>query len=127
VLLGVRRDIVRLFRAASLLVLPSRNESFGNVVLEALACGIPFVAGPTGVVRTLDLGATAGRVVDPADPASIASAIEEILVAPDLAAALGARGRELALRFDFEAVGREHLAVYNTMLEERKHERTNRE
>jgi len=127
VLLGVRRDIVRLLRAASLLVLPSRNESFGNVVLEALACGLPVVAGPTGVVRTLDLGATAGRVVDPADPASIASAIEEILVAPDLAATLGARGRELALRFDFGAVGREYLAMYDTMLEERKHERTNRE
>jgi glycosyltransferase involved in cell wall biosynthesis len=119
VLLGVRRDIVSLLRAANVLVLPSRNESFGNVILEAIACGIPVVVGRTGVAATLDLGQSAGRFVDPERPETIAAALAEIFDSPDTGAALGARGRDLASDFDFRSVAMDYLGVYETMMCER--------
>jgi glycosyltransferase involved in cell wall biosynthesis len=114
--LGARGDVVAVMRAADALVLPSRNESFGNVVAEALACGLPVVVGRTGVAEALEIDGVAGRFVDPANPASIASALVDVLGSPSRAAELGARGRDLARRFDFRVVAERYLAIYENML-----------
>src|SRR5207237_7436129 len=75
--LGARPDIERWYAAADVLVLPTRYEPFGNVHLEALASGLPAVtttsAGGAEVV-----GADSGAVVEPRDPAAVASALERL-------------------------------------------------
>jgi glycosyltransferase involved in cell wall biosynthesis len=69
------------FRAADLLVLPSRSEGVPNVLLEASACGTPFVATAVGgVPEVAHLGA--GRLVPPGDPMRLADAITELLDNP---------------------------------------------
>ena len=113
--LGLRRDIADLMRVADVFVLPSRNESFGNVVAEALACGIPVVCGSNGVARLVGLDGVAGRFVDPHDAGSIARALVAVLGAPDRGAALGARGPALMREFDIRSVAREYLAIYEAM------------
>jgi glycosyltransferase involved in cell wall biosynthesis len=113
--LGLRRDVADLMRVADVLVLPSRNESFGNVIAEALASGIPVVCGRTGLAQMVALDGLAGRFVEPHDPRSIARALGAILGSPDRGAALGARGPALVQRFDFRAVAQEYLGIYDVM------------
>ncbi|KAE8762475.1 glycosyltransferase, partial [Georgenia thermotolerans] len=76
--------------AADLLVLPSRTETFGLVVLEALAHGVPAVVGAgTGAVEALAAGAEAGgaapgRAVPPGEPAALAATLRAWLTTPAL-------------------------------------------
>ena len=87
------------YRAADVVVVPSRSESFGLVALEASACGIPVVAAAVGGLLTLvDHGET-GYLVPDRDPALFAHYLREIIDHPSHAAALGARGAERAKRY----------------------------
>ena len=76
------------YRAADVVLVPSRSESFGLVALEAAACGTPVVAAAVGGLRTLvDHGRT-GFLVEGRDPAVFASYAEQVLDSPVLAAEL---------------------------------------
>ncbi|MEO6569995.1 MAG: glycosyltransferase [Ilumatobacteraceae bacterium] len=76
------------YRAADVVVVPSRSESFGLVALEAAACGIPVVASAVGGLKSLvDHGET-GFLVPERDPALFARAIARILDDPMLAAGM---------------------------------------
>lgn len=77
------------YRAADVVIVPSRSESFGLVALEASACGTPVVASAVGGLTTLvDHGST-GFLVDERDPAEFAEYTARILVDRDLAGAMG--------------------------------------
>lgn len=76
------------YRAADVVVVPSRSESFGLVALEAAACGIPVVASAVGGLRSLvDHGET-GFLVPERDPMLFAKAIARILDEPMLRASM---------------------------------------
>ena len=70
------------YRAADVVLVPSRSESFGLVALEAAACGTPVVAAAVGGLRTLvDHGRT-GFLVEGRDPAVFAAYAEQVLDSP---------------------------------------------
>ena len=78
------------YRAADVVVVPSRSESFGLVALEASACGVPVVASAVGGLTTLvDHGRT-GYLVEGRDPKQFAEHLRHLLARPDRAAAMGA-------------------------------------
>ncbi|MFP4303664.1 MAG: glycosyltransferase, partial [Rhodosalinus sp.] len=80
--LGHVQDVAAEYRRADLLVLPSRWEGFPNVVIEALAHGLPVVATATpGAVEILE-GTGAGRIARMDDAADLAAQITAILDAP---------------------------------------------
>ncbi|MFB4308876.1 glycosyltransferase family 4 protein [Actinomadura sp. GTD37] len=85
------------YAAADLLVLPSRAETFGMVVTEALARGVPVVATAVdGVPDTLGwdpTGAVPGLLVPPDEPGALASALRRWLVEPELRGRLRAAAR----------------------------------
>jgi len=91
--LGWRGDRASLFKTADLCVYPSREEPFGNVVVEAWACGTPLVAtastGPRWLVRDGE-----DALMTPVDDVSaLAAAIGRLIASPDLRASLAAAGR----------------------------------
>lgn len=74
-------DLPDWFRAADLFVLASRSEGVPNVLLEAAACGLPFVASRVGGIPEIaNLGAS--RLVPPEQPAALAAAIADMLHDP---------------------------------------------
>jgi D-inositol-3-phosphate glycosyltransferase len=87
------------YRAADVVVVPSRSESFGLVALEASACGVPVVASGVGGLLTLvDHGET-GFLVHDRDPRRYAEYIAEILDHPERAAQMGRRAAARARQY----------------------------
>ncbi len=87
------------YRAADVVVVPSRSESFGLVALEAAACGTPVVASAVGGLRTLVDDGRTGFLVEGRDPGDFAAACDALLGDPGLAAACGAAGARRAQRY----------------------------
>jgi len=98
-------------RRATLFAMPSRlpegslaGEGFGIVFLEAAAYGKPVVAGNVGGAVDAVRDGESGILVDPGDPAAVASAITELLLNGPLAARLGRTGMEHARSLSWPAV-----------------------
>lgn len=87
----IDREKLSLYQAADLFVLPTSQENFGFVFIEALACGTPVVT-TKGVDIWPELEASGGSVIASAEPAELARVIESMLARPDLRD-MGARGR----------------------------------
>src|SRR5690606_41346432 len=84
------------YRAADVVVVPSRSESFGLVARGAAACGIPAVAaGVGGLLSLVDDGRT-GLLIGDRDPDRYAAAVAKLLDDPGLAATIGAAAHERA-------------------------------
>jgi D-inositol-3-phosphate glycosyltransferase len=95
------------YRAADVVVVPSRSESFGLVALEAAACGIPVVACAVGGLRTLVRHDETGFLVEGRDPAAMAARIDELLAHPQRAEAMGRAAAQEANRYSWStAAGR---------------------
>ena len=78
------------YRAADVTVVPSHNESFGLVALEAQACGTPVVAAAVGGLPTAVRNGVSGVLVDGHDPRAYAVAVRAVLARRELLSA-GAR------------------------------------
>lgn len=87
------------YRAADVVVVPSRSESFGLVALEAAACGIPVVASSVGGLRTLVDDGRTGFLVESRDPEEFAARLDQLFADPQLAAEMGAAAAEGAARY----------------------------
>jgi glycosyltransferase involved in cell wall biosynthesis len=99
VIAGRRDDVDAVLAAADVLCVPSRQEAFGNVILEACAAGVPVVTSRrVGAAELLD-GSLAALVVEsPEDRPALAAALEHALLGPDRSAfAAAARARAEAL------------------------------
>lgn len=92
--------------ALDVFVFPTIAETFGLAAVEAAAAGLPVVATDLPVLReVLEVdGAPAALLVDTADTAAFAAAVDRIFAEPALAAALGAAGRGLDRRFSLDAM-----------------------
>jgi len=74
-----QEDLPPIYNAADLLVLPSHYESFGLVILEALACGTPVVATPVGAAIDVLQPGRNGLVVENGHPQALARGIARVL------------------------------------------------
>ncbi|PZQ18723.1 MAG: glycosyltransferase [Rhodanobacter denitrificans] len=94
-LAGFSADPTGWYRQADVFVLSSRHEGFGNVIVEALAQGVPVVSTdcPSGP-REILAGGRHGRLVRMGDPEALAAAILDTLQTPHDRAALIARARD---------------------------------
>ena len=107
------------YRAADVVVMPSRSESFGLVALEAAACGVPVVAAAVGGLRTLVRDGQTGYLIDGRDPVDYAKAIDSILESPERAAAFGAAGAAVASRYPWSGLAGRLRTIYQRLIDER--------
>ena len=89
--LGRVEDLAPAYRGAELLLLPSRQEGLGIVVLEALACATPVVAFRAGGPDQILIESGGGTLVD--DEAAFVVEVERLLAEPSRRADMGAAGR----------------------------------
>jgi glycosyltransferase involved in cell wall biosynthesis len=81
-------------------VMPSLGEGLSNTLLEAMSLALPVVATRVGGTPEVVREGETGWLVPPREPAALAAAVLKILRDPDLAARVGAQGRDLvATRF----------------------------
>ncbi|SFP00548.1 D-inositol-3-phosphate glycosyltransferase [Geodermatophilus dictyosporus] len=97
------------YRAADVAVVPSHNESFGLVALEAQACGTPVVAADVGGLSTAVDDGVSGVLVGSRDPAAYAAAIRAVLARRPL---LSAGARRHASAFSWERTADALVAAY---------------
>lgn len=107
-----------LYRAADLVAVPSHNESFGLVALEAQACGTPVVAAAVGGLVTAVRDGVSGALVAGHDPDDWARVLGALLASPGRRAELsrGAVGHARNFSWDRTAAGL--LAIYREAVEE---------
>jgi D-inositol-3-phosphate glycosyltransferase len=103
------------YRAADVVLVPSRSESFGLVALEAAACGAPVVASDVGGLRTIVDDGRTGLLVESRDPSSFATAVDHLLADPALAAAMGAAGAERARQFTWSTAAARLRRLYTDL------------
>ena len=105
-----------MMREASVLVLPSRVETFGAVVAEALVSGLPVVSTSVGAIPEL-VDERSGRLVPPNDPAALADALDDMLEGLGTfdarAIAEAASGR-----YSLEVVGGRLAGIYEAVVAE---------
>jgi D-inositol-3-phosphate glycosyltransferase len=107
------------YRAADVVLVPSRSESFGLVALEAAACGTPVVAAAVGGLITLvDHGHT-GFLVQGRDPAVFAAYTDEILDYPILAAQMSRAAALRAKRYTWTAAAGRLRRLYMDLTADR--------
>lgn len=128
--LGVADDVVltgflvnphALIARADVFVLASHHEGFGNVIVEALALGVPVVAsdapgGPREILR----GGADGILVTPGDPVAMADAVSAILNDNVLAQRLAHRGRERVEAFSARAMTEGYLDYFRCLMARRE-------
>ena len=101
------------YASMDLFVFPSHTDTFGNVVLEALASGVPAIVTPDGGPRTIVHDGVTGRVVSDAD---FASAVAAVLADPARHAQMRHAARSYALTASWDSVFEGLYAAYETML-----------
>ena len=107
-------ELASLYCASRMLVCTSHSEGGPRVTVEAMACGIPVVSTPVGVMPELIDDGRTGLLVD-WRPESVAAAIARLLDEPVTAEAIGAAGRRVVARFDHEGVVGAYAAAYRQL------------
>ena len=114
---GIRMDVDAVLRQADLFVLSSRTEAFPNVVLEAMASGLPVVTTDVGSVREIVQDKETGLIVEPEDEPALTAALASLLDDRERAAAFGTRGRQVIEQdFKLEDMCRKRENVFSNIL-----------
>ena len=116
-------DKARFYKTADIFVAPSTGqESFGIVLLEAMAARRAVVASDIhGYKRVVQRNVT-GLLVEPKDPDALAAALHRLIVDPDLRTSLGEAGARRANEYDWQHVTAGLVRVYEEVIARRKGE-----
>jgi D-inositol-3-phosphate glycosyltransferase len=111
-------ELAQWYRAATVVMVPSRSESFGLVAVEAQACGTPVVAAAVGGLRTAVADGVSGVLVDSWDPGSYARVVADLVSRPAALARLSRGAREHASGFGWSVTVDGLLNLYAGVMSE---------
>ncbi len=113
-------DLARALASADLFLNPSITEAFGNVTLEAMACGLPVVAAEsTGATNLVHPGKT-GTLVDGAEPRQFAAALAAYARDPKQRRRQGKAGLEIAKTMDWDTINSSVIRAYKHAIVKRQ-------
>jgi glycosyltransferase involved in cell wall biosynthesis len=113
-----RQDIPALLAATDLFVHPAHAESFGMVIIEAMAMGCPVVSTPVGIAPEVVEHAVTGMLAADPEPGAIAAALREALSQRHRWDAMGDAARRRALQFSAAQMVGEYERLYLRLLAE---------
>jgi len=114
-LLGFQRNPWKFFRRASVFVLTSRYEGFGNVLIEAMACGTPVVATASPGTREIITAEDNGLLVDRHEPGAVAAAIRRVIEDRALADRLRTQASVSVRAYNVDVVARQYASVFEQL------------
>jgi len=105
-------DLIKLFLACEVFILPSVVDQFPHVVIEAMAAGKPVVATKTPGALTQVRDGWNGFLVEIGNEKELAERMRYLLDNPEEAKRMGANAREFAKQFDWSIIAQKYLEVY---------------
>jgi glycosyltransferase involved in cell wall biosynthesis len=114
-------ELVALYQAADIFVLPSIMETFGIVLVEAMAAGLPIITSDAPGCRDIVRKGQDGLLVPPGDSAALAAAMERVLGDAGLAADLRRKSLSRAQDFAWDDVVAQYQALYLKLISQNKY------
>lgn len=109
------RDVLKLINDAFVFLHTSSVEGFGIVILEAMACGTPYVSTDVEAVSEITEGGKGGFLVGDQEPETYLEKIVELFSKTTLYARKSAEGRKLSLNYSWERLARETEKIYRRL------------
>lgn len=106
------KELIELFCASYVFTLPSKIEGQPNVLLEALAAGLPTVAGDVPGSRDVVQNGETGMLVDLDKPDEFSEALVKLLNDSPLRERMATQAQEVARKYNWERVVKEYLSLY---------------
>lgn len=115
-------DLARAVASMDMLFNPSVTETFGNVTLEAMACGLPVVAAKATGSQSLVDDNRSGRLITPGAIAQFAEALRSYCESPALRAEHGKAGEQRSLDYSWDAINQAVADTYIRLIRQRRTE-----
>ncbi len=113
---GWRNDVHAIMKSVDVFVLPSRNEPFGRVIVEAWASGLPVISTNCGGPTELIKDGSSGLLVPVGAVEAMAEMIEKVIKDKTLAKHLSEAGAERAMQFSISRHAEHMLAMYRNII-----------
>jgi glycosyltransferase involved in cell wall biosynthesis len=113
---GIQEEVKTYLRRGEIFTFPSLTEGLSNVLLEAMACGLPVVATRIGGNTELIEDGLNGVLVNPRDPDELAEAIITLLANPEKSKQMGRGGRKIVEeKYSLDRIADEYLMLYQNL------------
>ena len=116
----IGNDLSRALASSDVFLNPSITEAFGNVTLEAMACGLPVIAAEATGATNLVRHAVTGTLVDGMEPEEFADALEAYALDPDLRRRHGEAALAIAKSMDWDSINAAVIRVYMHAIHKRE-------
>lgn len=109
-------DLARAVASADVLLCPSTTETFGNVLVEAMASGLPVVSADAQNARSILTPGLDGFICPPVDVDAYVTVLARLIAEPGLRHTIGAAARRTSLTYSWDAASRSVEAAYRDVL-----------
>ncbi|EJQ99688.1 glycosyltransferase family 4 protein [Bacillus cereus] len=115
-------DLAEAYASSDLMVFPSTTETFGNVVLETLACGTPVIGANSGGVKNIITDGKTGVLCEPKNEDSFLSSIYELLNNEEMRKQMSLDAHSYATTQSWDEISSDLLMHYDDVIQSRKAE-----
>ena len=114
--IGRVENVEDYLRASDIFALPTKEESFGLSILEAMACGLAVVTTSAGGLKDYVRHGENSLVIEPGNIDQIADALSQLICDPIMSRSLGARAQNMARSFSHERFVDRHVSLFSRLL-----------